>query len=69
MIEKKISIYYFIIGTILLIYAIEQLLGYIIFDISFNYSWWICLIASIFGVCLILRGINLYNKVKKVHKS
>ena len=65
MLEKNISIYFFIIGTILLIYGIEQLFGYLLFQIPINLSWWIGFISIIFGICLLFRGIKLYNKNNK----
>jgi hypothetical protein len=65
MIEKKISIYYLIIGLILLAYGIEQFIGYQLFKIPINISWWISFISILFGLCLIFRSFNLYKKNNK----
>ena len=65
MIEKKISIYYFIIGLILLGFGIEQFIGYQLFQIPIKISWWISFISVLFGLYLILRSINLYKKSNK----
>ena len=53
-------------GLLISIYGIEQLLGYLLFKIPVNISWWIGFISILFGICLICRGIDLYKrKLKK----
>ncbi|MCJ2512839.1 MAG: hypothetical protein LN408_00130 [Candidatus Thermoplasmatota archaeon] len=67
--EKNIIILYSSMGLLISIYGIEQLLGYLLFKIPVNISWWIGFISILFGICLICRGIDLYKrKLKKLNK-
>ena len=52
-------------GAILLAFGIEQFIGYQLFKIPIKISWWISFISVLFGLCLILRSINLYKKSNK----
>jgi hypothetical protein len=56
--KKNIVILYLLLGLFILIYGLEQLLGYLLFQIPIILSWWIGFFSILFGLCLICRGIN-----------
>jgi hypothetical protein len=57
--KKNIIIIYLLIGFLSFIYSMEQLFGYLLFQISVIISWWIGFICFLLGLCLICRGLDL----------